>query len=257
MASPTRWKWVLVSSGSWWWTGKPGVLQSTGLQRVGHDWVTELNWSQNRPSPYSRLWKKVANTRSFLWIESESESHSVMSNSLGPHGLYSSWNSPGQNIGVGSLSLLQGIFPTQGSNPGLSHCRPILYPLSHKGSPRILEWVAYPFSSRTSRPRNWTGVSCIARGFFTNWAIREALSELSCTLKMGRSLYCNRSKRTPLVHLHPSQDLQDTPRWLLNIGGSYAILIQFSRRQIMSSNFQDGAAIIIRPTTFFLFYLYS
>ena len=54
------------------------------------------------------------------------------------------WNSPGQNTGVVSLFLLQGIFPTQGSNPGLPHCRQILYQLSHQGSPRILEWVAYP-----------------------------------------------------------------------------------------------------------------
>ena len=44
MASPTWWTWVYVSSGSWWWTGKPGMLQSMGSQRVGHDWVTELNW---------------------------------------------------------------------------------------------------------------------------------------------------------------------------------------------------------------------
>ena len=44
MASPTQWTWVWVNSGSWWWTGKPGVLQSMGWQRVGHDWVTELNW---------------------------------------------------------------------------------------------------------------------------------------------------------------------------------------------------------------------
>ena len=50
-----------------------------------------------------------------------------------PYGLYSPWNSPGQNTGVGSLFLLQGIFPTQGSNPGLPHCRQILYQLSHKG----------------------------------------------------------------------------------------------------------------------------
>ena len=69
-----------------------------------------------------------------------------------PHGLYSPWNSPGQNTGVGSLSLLQGIFPTQGSNPGLLHCRQIFYQLSHKGSPRILEWVAYPFSRGLSNP---------------------------------------------------------------------------------------------------------
>ena len=79
---------------------------------------------------------------------------------------YSPWNSLSQNTGVGSLSFLQGAFPTQGSNPGLSHCRQFLYQLSHKGSPRILEWVAYPFSSGSSWPRNWTRVSCIAGGFF-------------------------------------------------------------------------------------------
>ena len=58
------------------------------------------------------------------------------------------WNSPGQNTGMGSISLLQGLFLTQGSNPGLLHCRWILYQLSHKGSLRILEWVAYPLSRR-------------------------------------------------------------------------------------------------------------
>ena len=63
---------------------------------------------------------------------------------------------------------------TQGSNPGLLHCRQILYQLSHKRSPRILKWVAYPFFSRSSWLRNWTGISCIASRFFTNWAIREA-----------------------------------------------------------------------------------
>ena len=60
------------------------------------------------------------------------------------HGLDGSWNSPGQNTEVGSLSLLQGIFPTQGRNPGLPHCRQILHQLSHKGSPQILEWATYP-----------------------------------------------------------------------------------------------------------------
>ena len=76
--------------------------------------------------------------------------------------------------GVGSLSLLQGIFPTQGSNPGLLHCGQIVYQLSHQGSPRILEWVAYPLSKSTSWPRNQTGVSCIAGRFSTSWAIRKA-----------------------------------------------------------------------------------
>ena len=70
----------------------------------------------------------------FQW----SEGHSVMSDSLRPHGLYSPWNSPGQHTGVGSFSLLQDIFPTQGSIPGLPHCRQILYQLSHQGSPTLL-----------------------------------------------------------------------------------------------------------------------
>ena len=82
-------------------------------------------------------------------------------------------NSPGKNTGVGCHALLQGIFPTQGSNPGLPHCKWILYQLSHKGSPRILEWVAYPFSSRSCQPRNWTRVSRIEGRFFISWATRE------------------------------------------------------------------------------------
>ena len=65
----------------------------------------------------------------------ESESRSVMSDSLRSHGLYSARNSPGQNTGVGSRSLFQRIFPTQGRNPGLPHCKRILHQLSHKGSP--------------------------------------------------------------------------------------------------------------------------
>ena len=65
------------------------------------------------------------------------ESCSVMSDSLWSHGLYSPWYSPSQNTGVGSLSILQRIFPTRGSNPGLLHCRQILYQLSPQGSPRF------------------------------------------------------------------------------------------------------------------------
>ena len=89
-----------------------------------------------------------------------------MSNSLQPHRLYSPCDSPGQNTRVGSCSLLQGIFPTQGSNQGLLHYKWILYQLSRQGSPRILEWVAYPFPRQPSPPRNQTRVSCIADGFF-------------------------------------------------------------------------------------------
>ena len=61
-----------------------------------------------------------------------------------------------------------------GEKGTLLHCRQILYQLSHKGSPRTLGWIAYPFSSGSSWPRNQTGVSCISGRFFTKWAIREA-----------------------------------------------------------------------------------
>ena len=88
------------------------------------------------------------------------ENGSVGSDSLWPHGL-SPWNSSGQNTWVGSFSVLQGIFWTQGSNPGLPNCRWILCQLSHKGRTRILKWVAYPFSRGSSLPRNRTGVSWI------------------------------------------------------------------------------------------------
>ena len=101
-------------------------------------------------------------------VDSESEGCSIESESLPPQELYSPWDSPGQNMGLGSLSLLQGIFPTQGSNPGLPHYRWILYQLSHEGSPRILEWVAYRFFRRFSPSRNRTRVSCIAGGFLSN-----------------------------------------------------------------------------------------
>ena len=129
-----------------------------------------------------------------------------MSESLQPHGQYSLWDSPGQNTGVGSLSLLQGIFPTQGSNPGFPHCRQIPYQLSHKGSPGILErkkesevaqscstlWVpmdsyspwgvlesvAISFSRGSSWPKNETLVSHTAGRYFTLWATREALRVL-------------------------------------------------------------------------------
>ena len=74
---------------------------------------------------------------------------------------------------LGCHALLQGIFPTQRLNPGLPHCRWILYHLIHKGSTRKLEWVAYPFSRGSSQSRNWARVSCMAGRFFTSWAIRE------------------------------------------------------------------------------------
>ena len=93
---------------------------------------------------------------------------------------------PSKNTGVGSLSLLQGILPTQGSNPGLPHCRQILYHLNHQGSSWILEWVLQTFSGGSSWPRNQIGVSCIAGGFFTSWETREA-HHISITTQKARA----------------------------------------------------------------------
>ena len=91
------------------------------------------------------------------------KSRSVVSNSLWPHGLYSPWNSPYQNTGVGSHSLLQGIFPTQRSNPGLQHCRWILYQLSHQGSPIWKEGLL--FQQEGLPTARWTSkssaISCL------------------------------------------------------------------------------------------------
>ena len=75
--------------------------------------------------------------------------------------------SPGKNTGMGCHALLPGIFPTLGSNPGLLHCRHILYHLSHQGSPWTLEWGDYSFSRGSSWSRNPSGVSCIAGRFLT------------------------------------------------------------------------------------------
>ena len=96
-----------------------------------------------------------------------SESHSVLSNSLRPHGLYSPWNSPGPNSGVGSLSLLQGIFLTQGSNPGLPHCRRILYQLSQKSIFYIVEEIFVWADFQASFPSSWLpgALPCLVRLF--------------------------------------------------------------------------------------------
>ena len=63
MASPPQWTWVWASSRSWWWTGRPGVLQSTGLQRVRHDWATELNWRKLRQHMWPTLWSQLTKNK--------------------------------------------------------------------------------------------------------------------------------------------------------------------------------------------------
>ena len=142
-----------------------------GSQRVRHDWVTELtkyasvcvcvyhnfciHSSVNRHLCCFHV-LAIINSAA-MNIQSESESCSVMSDSLWPHGIYSPWNSPGQNTGVGSLSLLQEIFPTQGSNPGLSHCRRI-------------------FTSWTIREAMNTGVHLFKLKFFSRYMARSGIA---------------------------------------------------------------------------------
>ena len=102
-----------------------------------------LLWYWNENWPFPALWPLLTFPNLLAYSVQhfnmfESESRSVVSDSLQPHGLYNLWNSPGQNTGVGSLSLLQGIIPTQGSNPGLPHCRQVLFQLSYQGNPKYV-----------------------------------------------------------------------------------------------------------------------
>ena len=96
-----------------------------------------------------------------------SESHSVTSHALQPHGLFSPWNSPGWNTGVGCHALLQGIFLTQESNQGLLHCRRILHQLSYQGSPK--KWVAFIRTQKYSRVMVFGGWWAEAGGRTKTW----------------------------------------------------------------------------------------
>ena len=184
----------LFDNSSWLfhWTFKIKMNQNNFHLLFLSLWSTQspefclIKWYRIQPVSHVKVFSLfIINLKNCLkW----SESRSVVSSSLWPHGLYSPWNSLGQNTGVGNCSLIQGIFPTERLNPGLLNCRWILYQLSHQGSPRILEWgrgilgsprildgVAYPFSSRSSWPSNQTRVSYTRGGFFTSWATREKI----------------------------------------------------------------------------------
>ena len=125
-----EWPWISNTSLTAWFDS---LCAGVVLMSVKSNLKTRSKWPEGKPGSL-----QIGDYRDFISYES----HSVVSDSLWPHGLHSSWNSPGQNTGVGSLSLLQGIFPTQGSNPVLPKCRWILHQLNHKGSPRLPEWVA-------------------------------------------------------------------------------------------------------------------
>ena len=114
-----------------------GILQASILEWVAFPFSRGSSQPRNQTGSPA-LQADFLPTEKKKKPEEFSESCSVVSDSSQPHGLQSPWNYTGQYPGVGSLSLLQGIFPTQGSNSGLPHCRWILYQLSHKGSPKQL-----------------------------------------------------------------------------------------------------------------------
>ena len=135
------------------------MIMNDFSQSERNDWHFQINdsspWICCHKCPVNRLY--------------ESESHSVMSDSLWPHGLYSSWNSPVQNTGVGSSFLLQGIFPTQGLDPGFPHCGWILYQLGHQGSPNRLHIFLQMKSAVRVRGQCWWGANLTRVEFF--WVV--------------------------------------------------------------------------------------
>ena len=134
--------------------------ESTQIQWTDHgfpsQWCTSITLGE--AALYRILWRYCGFNVAFNIAATvpacrSSQSYSSISVGESPHSV--------------TAFYVQGIFPNQGSNPGLPPCRQILYHLSHQGSPWILEWVAYPFSREgSSWPRNWTRVSCVAGGFY-------------------------------------------------------------------------------------------
>ena len=179
-----------IYAGFYWWTFvhflwriefyplKNGVGESGYMYMYG--WIPSL-FTWNYHNVVNRLCAVLCLVTQFCLTFCNPMSCSPPGSSV--HG-----DSPGQNTGLGCHPLGEGIFPTQGSNPGLLHCRQTL-PSEPPGKPkntwvgslsllqgsqRMLEWVAYPFSRESLWPRNQTAVSCITAEFFTSWAAREA-----------------------------------------------------------------------------------
>jgi len=125
-----------------------------------------------------------------------------------------------------AFSLFQGIFPTQGLNPSLPHCRRILYQLSHKGSLRILEWVAYPFSSRSSQPRNQTGGLLHCR-----WILYQLSYE-------GRS-FVSLGKFTPKYFI----------LFVAVVNGIISLICLYVFSLLVYGNAKDFCGLILYPTT--------
>ena len=165
-----------------------------------------------------------------------------MFDSLQPHGLYSPWNSPGQNTGVGSLSLLQGIFPTQESNQGLLHCRWMLYQLSYQGSPvliilgtshkqnqAVLSFCVWFISFNITSSRFIHVVACVRISFLVG------LNDISCP-QNDHILFTHSSTNGCLGAFHllaivNSQNVKNNNNWGMNIT-SILECIRFNRPEI-------------------------
>ena len=133
----------------------PGILQARTLEWVAISFsISQLLKPKRCASPCLLYIILSANVQFILKDPCCAVLCLAVSDSLQPHGLHSPRNSPGQNTGVGSLSLLQGIFPTQGLNPGLPHCRRILYCLNHQRNPEM-PWLQV--NSSIAWEKGWTG----------------------------------------------------------------------------------------------------
>ena len=134
-----------TSSARWWGRGCTSQWARAGPALRGLPVILQTTFRENISLSAKLHFFSLFSLKDFLEV-----SRSFVSDTLWPHGLYSPWNSLGQNAGVGSLSLLQGIFPTQRLNPGLPHSRWILYQLSRKGDgDNLQEEVGILFSTLT------------------------------------------------------------------------------------------------------------
>ena len=143
------------------------------------------------------------------WVSARPESVFVLAEMS--HGLYSPRDSPGQDTGVGSLSLLQGMFPTQGANPGLPHCKRILYRLSPQGKPRISlvetnSWVIpqiWNVCPESYHPRHWDNEPRETHG---SWAFTHPHSSMDLALSCSK-------QANPSDGIHGGPQVMD--RWMV------------------------------------------
>ena len=117
--------------------------------------------------------------------ENKNEICSVVSDSLQPHGLYSPWNSPGHSTGMCNHYLLQGIFPTQGSNPGLPHCRQNLYQLNQQGISNASKVTFKIVQAMFQQYVNWT-LPDVPTGFRKGRGTRDQIPNIHCIIEKAR-----------------------------------------------------------------------